>query len=303
MIGFDAVTGAGVQARLGFDLAATPGVLLLRQRVRLAERLAALGAPEWQRPTRCPLWDVADVVTHLGDATDWGLEALAAAGPDAAVPRFLQGFDPNSTPHEHVVTRRGQAPAVLLARLRAGTDTLAARLQAADPSGAPSVPWVGGNAYSPRLAGLHLLWDSWLHELDLDAALTAAGVAPAGPPDPTELDAVAAYGVFFAGIAFRRALGPTDRVALHVELGDLGYDLQVGEVVRLNRAPGGSAPEALVVRGPAVATVEALAGRGDLREVAVGDPRAIALLSGLAARMRGPVANPPPGRPTADLRS
>src|SRR5688500_2157878 len=106
MSGFDANTAAG-PARLQVDLAARPVELLVRQRTRLAARLAGLGTPGWRRATRCPLWDVADVVIHLGDAADWAGQALAAAGTGAAVPAFLQGFDPNRTPHEHVLAGRG----------------------------------------------------------------------------------------------------------------------------------------------------------------------------------------------------
>jgi uncharacterized protein (TIGR03083 family) len=289
MIGFDAVTAMGTPARLELDLAAPPAELLLRQRTRLADRLAGLSGAGWHRATRCPLWDVADVVTHLGDATGWGLEALAAAGT-GDVPRFLQGFDPGSTPHEHVLAGRGSVPEALLARLREGTGALADTLRAADPSAAPSVPWVGGhNGYSAGLAGLHILWDSWLHELDLDIALAAEGIAP-GAPCAMELDAVAAYGIFFAGIAFARVLGPGMQVSLRLDLGELAYDLRVGEAVRLSRAAGPSAPGALVVRGPAVPTVDALAGRGELAEVATGDAQALALMSGLGSRMRAPAA-------------
>lgn len=300
MIGLNAVTATGAPAQLEVDLAATSADLLVRQRTRLAGRLAGLSATGWHRRTGCPLWDVADVVSHLGDATGWALEALGAAEAGSAVPRFLQGFHPHHTPHEHVLAGRGQAPEVLLARLRDLTGTLASRLPEADPSAAPAVRWVGGHTYGSGLVGLHVLWDSWLHELDVDAALAAEGIAPevawrhrtcewdAMTPHRTELDAVAAYGVFFAGLAFARVLGPQERVSLRIELADLGYDLRVGDVVRLTRATGSASPEALRISGPAVATVEALAGRGDLAAVAEGDPRAIALMSGLAARMREP---------------
>ncbi len=284
MISLDAVTGTGARSVLSVDLAVMPAELLLRQRTRLVARLAGLDAQGWRRPTKCPLWDVADVVTHLVDATGWALGTLAAAQTGGVVPGALEGFDPGKTPHEHVLAGRGQAPEVLLARLRDLTGTLAGRLGDAEGSDGPRVRWVGGDiVYSPGLAGLHLLWDSWLHEQDLDAALGAEGIAPC----PLELDAVAAYGLFFAGLVLRHRLGPDDRVSVRAELDDLRFDLRLGSTAQLSRATG-AAPEALVVRGPAVQTVEALAGRGDLADVAEGPPLAIALLSGLGARMRAP---------------
>lgn len=293
MIDLDAVTGSGVRAELTVDLAASPAELLVRQRTRLAARLAGLSTQGWRRPTRCPLWDVADVVTHLCDAAGWALGALAASETGVAAPGALKDFDPGRTPHEHVLAGRGQAPEVLLARLRDVTGTLADRLDAARRPGAPPIPWVGGNnMYSPGLAGLHLLWDSWLHERDLDAALAAEGIVPASPC-PMELDAVAAYGVFFAGLVVRPRLGPDVQVLLRAELDGLRYDLSLDSAVQLSRAFGAALPEALVIRGPAVKTVEALAGRGDLAEVAEGPVPAIALMGGLGARMRVP-AEPAP---------
>jgi uncharacterized protein (TIGR03083 family) len=293
MIGLDAVTGAGVPARVEVDLGASPGELLVRQRMRLAARLGGLSSQGWRRRTRCPLWDVADVVTHLCDATSWALGALTAA--ETGAPPTLEGFDPGRTPHEHVLAGRGQAPELLLARLREMSGTLADRLDTTDRPGAPSVHWVGGdNLYGHGLVGLHLLWDSWLHELDLDAALSADGIAPAAPCR-MELDAIAAYGVFFAGLVVRPRLGPEAQVRVRAELDELGYDLRLGSIVQLRRAVGDPAPESLAIRGPAVKTVEALAGRGDIAEVAKGDAPAIVLMGGLGARMRAPIDHTPVG--------
>jgi hypothetical protein len=139
--------------------------------------------------------------------------------------------------------------------------------------------------------GLHVLWDSWLHESDLDAALSAEGIPAEAPADPTELDAVAAYGIFFAGL-IARALNPHARVSLHLDLAELGYDLRVGELVRVRRASPDPASGALVIRGPVGATVAALAGRGELAEVAQAHTQAITLMNALAARMRGPARHP-----------
>lgn len=279
----DALTGSGARAVLDVDLAASPVELLVRQRMRLADRLAALGAQEWRSPTRCPLWDVSDVVLHLCDASGWALGTLAAAQTGVALPAALEAFDPGRTPHEHVLAGRGQSPEVLLARLRDLTRTLGDRLDAAECP----VRWVGDMMYSPELAAMHLLWDSWLHELDLDGALGAEGIVRAAQC-PTELDAVAAYGVFFAGLVVQPRLGPDVQVLLRAELDELSYDLRLDAEVTLSRALGDPAPEVLVLRGPGLRTVEALAGRGDLAEVAEGPAPAMALLGGLGARMRVP---------------
>ena len=295
MTRLDAVTATGAQARLEVELAGPPAELLVQQRSRLDARLRGLSGPGWQRATRCPRWDVTDVVIHLGDATGWGLAAVEGVDSGAAGPGALQGFDPRRTPHEHVLAGRGQAPERLLARLRRETAALADRLRAADHSDVPSVRWVGGQRYTAALAGLHILWDSWLHERDLDVALSAEGMPPQAPC-PRELDAVAAYGVFFAAVVARLQFAPEEELVLRIELDDLGYELRVGSGVRLRRAEAGArAAEALVLRGPAAATVDALAGRGDLADVADGDDRVLALLGGLGARMRGPADHAPAG--------
>lgn len=288
MIRLDAVSGTGVQAALEVETAVSPAELLLLQRMRLAERLARLDAPRWRRPTRCPLWDVADVVIHLCDTTGWALAAIAGLNADTAGPGSSQGFDPCTTPHEQVLAGRGQEPHVLLDRLRQDTATLAGRLRDADRPGVPDARWVAGQLYTPGLVALHVLWDSWLHELDLDPTLHAEGI----PPQERcrlELGAVAAYAVFFIGVTTSPRLPPDEHVELHVELDDLAYQLLIGPTVRLRGAgPETRGPEARVLRGPAVATIEALAGRGELADVAEGDAGISALMSGLGARMRAP---------------
>lgn len=291
----DAVTSTGVHGGLEVALAAAPAELLLQQRGRLAARLGGLSAPGWQRPTRCPLWDVTDVVIHLGDATGWGLAAVAGVDSGAAGPGALHGFDPSRTPHEHVLAGRGQAPDQLLARLRRDTAAFADRLQAPGQPEVPSVRWVGGQRYTPGLAGLHILWDSWLHERDLEVALTAEGMPPQAPC-PSELDAVAAYGIFFAAVVARLRFTPERELVLRIQLDDLGYELRVGSGVRMRRAAGAAPPaESSVLRGPAAETVDALAGRGELADVADGPDHVLALLGGLASRMRAPADHAPAG--------
>jgi uncharacterized protein (TIGR03083 family) len=296
MTGLAAVTATGVPARLEVDLSAPPGELLTQQRTRLAARLDLLDPQGWHGRTRCPLWDVADVVTHLGDATQWALSALGAADTGAAVPEVLQGFDPNRTPHDCVLIGRGRPTQARLARLRESTGALARHLTAARRPGGPCVPWVGGHRYSPELVAMHVLWDSWLHELDLAAALAATGSVPQAPC-PGELDAVAAYGLFLAGVVLSRGLPAGEQVSLRVELEEFEYDLHVGSAVRLSRAVGPRPPESLLLSGPAVAVTEAVSGRGDLGVAAGGTTRAVALLGALATRMREPALPSPSPRP------
>ena len=284
MGGLDAVLGTGAAGALEVELAASPARLLIQQRTRLADRLARLDPQGWHRSTHCPLWDVADVVIHLGDATAWALAALD--GADTPGPGSARGFDPSITPHEQVLAGRGQPPQVLLARLRKQTTAVAERLQAAKEPDEPTARWVAGQIYTTGLVGMHILWDSWLHELDLDAALSAEGM-PAQAPCPAELDAAAAYGIYFTGAVARLGLPPEQHLDLHIELDHLAYRLQVTETVRVRRAePGAPAAGALVLRGAAVATVAAMAGRGELADTAHGDPLAIAVMSGVGARMR-----------------
>jgi hypothetical protein len=75
---------------------------LARQQNELSGLLSGLADAEWHAPTRCPGWDVADVVLHLPEepavTTIWGsaaeLCAVAAPRLDASA-TSLRGEGPD----------------------------------------------------------------------------------------------------------------------------------------------------------------------------------------------------------------
>ncbi len=251
--------------------------LMVRQRSRLAEHLSALDASDWQRPTRCERWDVRDVVLHLLDTDRWTTAALD--GTDRT-PSVLERFDPRVTPHEHVLLARQNPPAAPAEALLASSETLAARLRTAEQQGSPAMGWVGGMRYAPGLAVLHLLWDSWLHERDLQL--------DDGPSDPATMVAVEAYALFLAMASVSRRLPEGTELRFVVHLDDRVYDVRAGETAYVGAMPPHDSPEpAPALSGPGIAVVEALSGRRELAAEAEADPGALEVFGAFARAMRG----------------
>jgi uncharacterized protein (TIGR03083 family) len=253
--------------------------LLIQQRERLAGRLAGLSGDEWRQPTRCHLWDVADLVSHLTDTNRWILGALAAAW-NPALPSPFEGFDNRVTPHEQVVAARGRTPAELLEDLRWGTEQTAKALAAgADPE-FPLVRFAAARYRAP-VAALHLLWDSFLHERDV---LLPLGLG--GDHTDDELTAMAAYVMLLAGIV----MGPFDPpvtidAVLHDRV-DRSFRLYLGEAVRVEPLPEGTSPAEHRIEGPTLATIDALAGRGSLPDVLMAEAELGDRFLAVPARLR-----------------
>jgi uncharacterized protein (TIGR03083 family) len=239
---------------------------LVRHRTRLADRLAMLDEVGWHRPTRCHLWDVADVVSHMTDANRWVLASLAHAR-DPAQPLLFEAFDNRVTPHRFVLEGRGRTPADLLEDLRVGTEAVRTAHCAASTAEFPLVASPLGR-YRPALLLHHLLWDSFLHERDI---LVPLGLGTDHADD--ELEAATVYALLFAGIV----MGPfgepvTADVILHDRV-ERRYRLHLGDVVRI--APLGSTGGSSTygVEGPTLPLIDGLAGRGLLSELMVrGEP-------------------------------
>lgn len=259
------------------------GRLLAGQRGRLIERLRALGESGWHQPTRCHLWDVADVVAHVAHTNRWMLQRFAhAADPSVPLPFLSGAFDPRNTPHDLVVAERGRPPSEILDELEVSTELVATALSATEPAWS-LLPWVAGLRYRPFLGGLHLLWDSWLHERDL---LLPLGLGGDHPED--ELAAVAHYGVFLPAVI--ASLGRWTESSLTVDVHlwdrtDRWMRLDIGGAITLGPLPTDAPPASLVLEGPTIATVEALTGRGDLDDVATVSDAIREPIGRFAARM------------------
>ena len=241
-----------------------PSGLLQGQRDRLVGRLAGLGSDGWRQATRCTLWDVADLVSHMTDTNRWMLAALAAA-QDPSLPSPFDGFDNRVTPHEGVVAARGRSPVDLLEDLTSGTEQVAKALAAGADPDFPLVKFTVG-WYRAPFAGLHLLWDSWLHERDV---LLPLGLG--GDHTDEELAAVAAYSMFFAGIVMGPFDPPVAVDALLRDRADRSFRLTLGASVHLGPRPEDDGAADHRIEGPTLATIDTLFGRGPLSEAIAAD--------------------------------
>ena len=243
------------------------------QRRRFSAAAGALTTEELAAPSRCEGWTVADVLRHLVwvDATMhrlWsGDESMVAA------------FDPRVTPNEAVRADRSIPDEEIQRRYVSSTQIMAAELESAGPErfGRPSVSPAGQVPW--WLSAVHIGWDSTIHERD---ALIPLGRAV--EMAETEMTPCLAYGLvlasFFAG-----------RDPLLVQIGATQLSRDGGPVVATaldtdvpERIGGGRCAEETptVLEGEPVATIDAVSGRGSLREVLRGDAEVIDRLSGFA---------------------
>lgn len=132
--------------------------------------LAGLDGEQWKRPTRCPGWDVADVVLHLAQTDEMALASLADRMPDFLAGQM--GREGPATVDEGaavmVARERGQPAEVLFKRWRASSDRLEQVLQQAD--GHRRVQWVAGQLSVRTLATTRLA-EAWIHTGDVAGAV------------------------------------------------------------------------------------------------------------------------------------
>jgi uncharacterized protein (TIGR03084 family) len=146
---------------------------LAEEHAVLEARLSALSDSDWQRPSRCEGWTVADVLLHLVQTDE--LACASIAGRFEAVGGFARGTDaaePASSvdvaADRMVESQRGEPGSVLAARWRAGTIELRRSLRGCDPH--RRLPWVAGELSARTLATTRLA-ESWIHGGDIAAAL------------------------------------------------------------------------------------------------------------------------------------
>jgi uncharacterized protein (TIGR03084 family) len=209
--------------------------------------LRGLSRDQWAATTRCPGWDVADVVLHLAQTDEMAVASLAngPSGPGPVWTEELAGIGSVDEGAALLVAReRGVANQVLLERWASGAGALVELLDGMDLS--TRVTWVAGQLSARTLATTRLA-ETWIHGGDVAAAL---GVTRT----PTDrLGPIARLAWRTLPYAFVRAgLAPPGPVAFHL-VSPTG--------ARWNFEPDEAA--ATTLEGPAVELCEVAARRVD----------------------------------------
>jgi uncharacterized protein (TIGR03084 family) len=154
------------------------GSALIMQHRDLEAILTDLDGEQWRRPTRCPGWDVADVVLHLAQTDEMAIASLEDRMPEFVAERV--GGEAPATVDDGaavmVARERGGPAEVLLERWRASSDRLEHLLQQVD--GHRRVQWVAGQLSVRTLATTRLA-EAWIHTGDVAGAVEVA-VKPDG---------------------------------------------------------------------------------------------------------------------------
>jgi uncharacterized protein (TIGR03084 family) len=150
---------------------------LADQHAELAVLLSGLDEPDWQRPSRCEGWSIADVVLHLAQTDELAIASVNGrfaeaieemAGASGAASSIDEGAD------VMVARERGQPAAVIGARWQASADRMRALLAQCDPH--RRVVWVAGELSAQTLATTRLA-ESWIHTADVAEAFGQSAAA------------------------------------------------------------------------------------------------------------------------------
>jgi len=151
---------------------------LTEQQAELSGLLADLDERDWQRPSRCEGWTVADVVLHLAQTDEMARASLRGRFADA-VAELAGGVGPAASVDEGaelmVAREQGRPGPVLRHRWQTGADALLEVLGACDPR--RRLVWVAGELSARTLATTRLA-ETWIHTGDVAAAI-GASLAPA----------------------------------------------------------------------------------------------------------------------------
>jgi uncharacterized protein (TIGR03084 family) len=152
---------------------------LAEQHAELDALLATMEEPDWQRPSRCEGWTVADVVLHLAQTDELAVASLAGQLTEAAAD--LAGWSGAATVDDgaarSVASQRGTSGAEIRRRWRAGAESLVAALQQCDPH--RRVMWVAGRLSAQTLATTRLA-ETWIHTGDVAATFGLGSAASDG---------------------------------------------------------------------------------------------------------------------------
>jgi uncharacterized protein (TIGR03083 family) len=257
----------------GFDDVAVALRTGREQLIALTENLAP---DDWQRPSRCEVWTVHDVVRHVRDICRLHVTELRGE----AHATFDEPFDNRTTPARWLERTSGESPRQTVDDLRAlaaeEAHELAARVQ---DKGRQVIPGPYGPVHWTVLVA-HIAWDGWLHERDVTEPLGRPR-----PSTPAEEAVVSTYGLLIASLPALQAkysFGVT--VALSGGDGRTYIaDVAPARVTLRDGNEGGPAD----LRGDVEGVVDALSGRGaDVESVLAGDAQRREPLTWLRPRLR-----------------
>jgi len=237
--------------------AGDPGVLLVRQRQRLAALLGGLEDEQWSVASRCEGWTVKDVVTHLVSTNQFWAFSIDAARQGEPT-RFLSSFDPVASPAQLVDAARSQTAADVLADFAATTDALATTVAGIEGDGWSILGEAPPGHVPLRAVALHALWDSWVHERDIVLPL---GLAPVEEPDEI-VDCLSYAALLSPALAVAGGSTRNGSIAIDVTEPDAQFVVEVGDAVLVR--PGQPPDDALHLAGRAVELLEALSFREPL---------------------------------------
>jgi uncharacterized protein (TIGR03084 family) len=144
---------------------------LAEQQSELLGLLAGLDEADWQRPSRCEGWTVADVVLHVAQTNEMAIASASGRFADYLT-EVGRGVGPATDVDDGaalmVAAQRGGPGAAVGDRYKAGADQLCELLAASDPH--LRVEWVAGRLSARTLATTRLA-ETWIHTGDVADAL------------------------------------------------------------------------------------------------------------------------------------
>lgn len=144
---------------------------LVEQHRELGTLLDELSAADWEHPSRCEGWTVADVVLHLAQTDEMALASVEGRFEDHMT-RLAEGLPPAADIDEGVALmvarERDRGPEAIHERWIRAAEGLRDALAATDPSA--RVMWVAGELAVRTLATTRLA-ECWIHTGDVSEPL------------------------------------------------------------------------------------------------------------------------------------
>jgi uncharacterized protein (TIGR03084 family) len=144
---------------------------LADQHAELSGLLSGLSEQDWERPTPCEGWTIADVVLHLAQTDELAIGSARGhlgEAADALVGDAGPAISVDDAAALMVSRQRGQPGAAVRDRWQASADELRQVLGVCDPRA--RVEWVAGELSARTLATTRLA-ETWIHTIDVADAL------------------------------------------------------------------------------------------------------------------------------------